>query len=184
MSSTDSNPRNTHLVLAAIGEDHPGIVEGLSRTVLDSGCSIEDSRMNVLGGAFAVIMLISGNWNTLSKLDSALSNLRRQQGLEIITQRTGLRQLSSPYLPYSVEVVSLDQPGIVHQLAGFFSARDINIQEMSTHAYNAPHTATPMFSVEMMVEIPANEHIASLREDFLDFCDELNLDGVIEPFKA
>jgi len=27
-------------------------------------------------------------------------------------------------------------------------------------------------------------HIAMLREEFLDFCDELNLDAVLEPIKG
>lgn len=184
MTDPDNRPRNTHLVISAIGEDRPGIVEGLSRTILESGSNIEDSRMSALGGTFAVVMLVSGNWNTLSKLDSTLAALGREQALDIITKRTGPRQPQARTLPYSVEVVALDQPGIVHQLAGFFSARGINIQEMTTDAYSAAHTATPMFTAQMVIGIPAEEHIASLREDFLDFCDELNLDGVIEPIKG
>jgi glycine cleavage system transcriptional repressor len=184
MTPKPSQNRSTHMVISAVGEDRPGLVESISRAVLESGCSIEDSRMTVLGGSFAIIMLASGNWSTLSRLDTALATLRRQAGLEIITQRTAPRRLPERSMPYGVDVVALDQPGIVHQLAGFFSARSINIQEMSTHAYNAAHTATPMFSAHLTVEIPASEHIATLRDDFLDFCDELNLDGVIEPIKG
>ena len=78
----------------------------------------------------------------------------------------------------------MDQPGIVHELAAFFSKREINIQDMATTTYNAAHTATPMFSVRMIVEVPAQQHIAALREEFLDICDELNLDGVLEPVKV
>lgn len=184
MTSRSNQNRSTHMVISAIGEDRPGLVEGISRTVLESGCSIEDSRMTVLGGSFAIIMLVAGNWNTLGRLESSLDALRGETALEIIAQRTGPRKLPERSMPYGVDVVSLDQPGIVHQLAGFFSARGINIQEMSTHAYNAAHTATPMFAAHLTVEIPASEHIATLRDDFLDFCDELNLDGVIEPVKG
>ena len=46
--------RNKQLVLSALGEDRPGIIDELSRCVLDSGCSILDSRMAVLGGDFAL----------------------------------------------------------------------------------------------------------------------------------
>jgi glycine cleavage system transcriptional repressor len=83
-----------------------------------------------------------------------------------------------------VDVVALDHAGIVHELANFFATRAINIQDMTTTAFSAAHTATPLFSVRMVVEVPAQQHIASLREEFLDLCDELNLDGVIEPAKA
>jgi glycine cleavage system transcriptional repressor len=54
---------------------------------------------------------------------------------------------------------------------------------MATTGYAAAHTGTPMFSVHMTVGIPADVHIASLREEFMDFCDSMNLDAVLEPLK-
>ena len=41
-----------------------------------------------------------------------------------------------------------------------------------------------MFSVHMLLDVPGEIQIASLREEFLDFCDQLNLDAVIEPMKS
>ena len=35
----------------------------------------------------------------------------------------------------------------------------------------------------MTVEVPADSHIATLREQFMEFCDHMNLDAVIEPVK-
>ena len=172
------------LVISAIGDDRPGIVKSLSQTILDNGCNIEDSRMSVLGGAFAVIMLVSGNWNTLAKLESTMQALGEELGLAITVRRTEPRQLARNQLPYTVDVISLDHPGIVNQLATFFARRGINIQDMSTSSYSAAHTATPMFAVRMTIEVPSGEHIATLREDFLELCDQLNLDGVIEPFNG
>ena len=92
--------------------------------------------------------------------------------------------LAGDVLPYAVEVVAVNQPGIVHHLASFFANRSINIEDMVTRSYSAPHTGTPMFSVNLAVGIPATTHIAMLREEFLDFCDELNLDAVMEPIKG
>ncbi len=172
-----------YLVISALGEDRPGIVQELSRVILDAGCNIEDSRMTVLGGEFAVILLVSGNWNNIAKLESALGGAERRLGLTIVSKRTEARRPAADLLPYSVDVVALDHPGIVHHLAEFFSSRDINIEELSTATYAAAHTGTPMFSVHMTVNVPANVHIASLREEFMDFCDELNLDAVLEPVK-
>ncbi len=172
------------LVISAIGDDRPGIVEPLSRIILENGCNIEDSRMSVLGGTFAVILLVSGNWNSLAKLEGALAALGRERDLVITSRRTEPRPASAQLLPYSVDVIALDHPGIVHELATFFSTRGINIQDLTTNTYSAAHTATPMFSVRIVVEIPAQQHIAALREEFLDLCDELNLDGVIEPIKT
>lgn len=172
------------LVISAMGADRPGIVERLSKVILENGCSVQDSRMSVLGGTFAVILLTSGNWSTLAKLETALKTLEREEELTVHTRRTEPRTIEQHVLPYSVDVVALDHPGIVHELAAFFSKRGINIQDLSTSAYSAAHTATPMFAARMIIEVPATLHIAALREEFLDLCDQFNLDGVIEPTKT
>ncbi len=172
------------LVITALGQDRPGIVNELSRTVVDSGCNIEDSRMTVLGGEFAVIMLVSGKWNELAKLENNLPALGRRLELLINTKRTEAPKVQGNVLPYAVEVVALDHPGIVHQLANFFARREINIRDLATASYAAAHTGTPMFSVHMTVDVPAGTHIATLREEFMDFCDQLNLDAIIEPVKG
>ena len=79
----------------------------------------------------------------------------------------------------------MDHPGIVNTLAGFFADRNINIEDMAaTSTYSAADTGTPMFAVHMTVGIPSDMHIAGLREEFMDYCDGLNLDAVLEPLKG
>lgn len=180
----DMTRQKTYLVISALGEDHPGIVNQLSKVILDQGCNIEDSRMTVLGGEFAAMLLVEGKWNTLAKIENALPEVERQLGMTIICKRTGERATGRNLLPYAIDVVSLDHPGIVNNLAGFFAERDINIEDLSTSTYAAAHTGTPMFAVHMTVGIPADIHIAALREDFMDYCDALNLDAVLEPLKG
>lgn len=176
--------QKTYLVISALGEDRPGIVNQLSKTVLEHGCNIEDSRMTVLGGEFAAMLLVEGKWNTLAKIENALPELERQLGMIIISKRTSERATLRNLLPYAVDVVSMDHPGIINNLAGFFADRKINIEDMATSSYAAAHTGTPMFSVHITVGIPADIHIAGLREEFMDYCDGLNLDAVLEPLKG
>ncbi|QGU32901.1 glycine cleavage system protein R [Thermochromatium tepidum] len=176
--------QKTYLVISALGEDHPGIVSQLSKVILDQGCNIEDSRMTVLGGEFAAMLLVEGKWNTLAKIENALPELERQLGMTILCKRTGERATGRNLLPYAVDVVAMDHPGIVNNLASFFAERAINIEDLSTSTYAAAHTGTPMFAVHMTVGIPADLHIAALREDFMDYCDALNLDAVLEPIKG
>jgi len=173
-----------HLVISAIGDDRPGTIDRLARAIVDHHCNIEDSRMSVLGGSFAQILLVAGKWNNLAKLESALTGLQDQLHLTITTRHTELRERRARVLSYTIDVVALDQPGIVSKLSAFFSARGINIHDMTTNAYKAPHTATAMFSLRMIIDVPSHLQLSQLREDFLDMCDEDNLDGVMEPLKS
>lgn len=177
--STDT--QNNYLVITATGEDKVGLVDRLSSKITESGCNIEESRMAVLGGQFALIMLLAGPWNALSKLEGQMEALGDQLGLTIVHKRTQKRERTKPAIPYSVEVVAMDHPGIVRNLAAFFSKNGINIEELQTDTYPAPHTGTPMFSVSMTVGVQADVHIPTLRGNFFDYCDDLNLDATFEP---
>ena len=180
----NANVQEEYLVVTASGEDKVGLVDRLSRRITESGCNIEESRMAVLGGQFALIMRLSGPWNALSKFEEQMGGLGESLGLTMICNRTRARKRLQPQVPYHVDVVAMDHPGIVHSLAEFFSKRGINIEELQTDTYPAPHTGTPMFSVAMMVGIPAATHIPDLRGDFVDYCDDLNLDATFEPARS
>jgi len=173
-----------HLVITALGTDRPGIVNSLAKSIADHECNIEDSRMTVLGGEFAMMLMVSGNWNTIAKLQDAMPTLEEQLGMTIICKQTTSRQQGQKILPYVAEVIAIDHQGIVKNLANFFSRRQINIEDLSTTTYAAAHTGTPMFSVHMEIGIPATQSISALREAFTDFCDDLNLDAVLEPMKS
>lgn len=175
---------STHLVLVLIGEDRPGLLEQVARCVMEAGCNLEDSRMSVLAGFCCISMSVSGNWKTLGKLESQLPRLESDTGLSVTARRGQREEAGTPAMAYSVDVVALDQPGIVHALAGFFTSRGVNVRDLHTRVFRAQQTGARMFAANMIVDIPADQHLASLRGDFLDFCDELNLDGVLDPIKA
>ena len=173
----------THLVITAVGRDRPGLVDELSRAIMDSGCNIGDSRMAVLGSEFAVIMAVSGHWNAIAKLESQTQKLESSLGLVVHCKRTEPRSGTANLIPYAVEVVSVDHPGIVHEVANFFARRGINVEDLYTSSYSAPHTGAPMFALHMTIGIPKDTAIASVRGDFMDFCDDLNLDAMLAPVK-
>lgn len=179
-----SKNNNQPLVISALGKDHPGIVSRITTPITECGCNIVDSRMTLLGGEFAILMLVEGPWNAIAKLEELLPGLQEKLELTIISRRTETESEQTNVMPYAVNVVSLDHPGIVNQLAGFFSSRGINIHDLSTDSYRAAHTGTQMFSASMTVHIPSDISIAQMREEFLDFCDELNLDAALEPVKG
>ncbi|MCP5160598.1 MAG: glycine cleavage system protein R [Hahellaceae bacterium] len=168
------------LVISAIGSDKPGIVNQLAKACAKNHCNIVDSRMTVLGGEFAVLMMASGSDENIKALEDTIPALSENLGLTTITKRTQPRQLK-PAISFTVTVVALDNPGIVHEIANFFSTQHINIDELETGTYAAPHTGTQMFSLNMAITVPPTVRIASLREEFLDFCDNLNLDATLDP---
>jgi len=160
-----------------------GVVHDLSKVILSCGGNIEESRMTTLGSEFAMLLLVSGNWATLNKLEQGLNKLGGED-LSVSIRQTDAKMPAGDRMPYAVDIVSLDQQGIVFNLAGFFASRDIEIADVATRSYAAAHTGSPMFTVQMAINVPSTVHIAQLREEFLEICDRLNLDAILEPVKV
>ena len=63
------------IVISAVGSDRTGVVQDLTKVILSCGGNIEESRMTTLGSEFAMLLLVSGNWATLNKLEQGLDKL-------------------------------------------------------------------------------------------------------------
>ena len=139
-----TNASKNYLVISALGQDRPGLVNELTRVILDSGCNIVDSRMSVLGGEFAIILLISGTWNAVAKLDSQHEGVEKRLEMTLTTKRTEPRVPRDNLLPYAVDVVSIDQPGIVHHLGAIlfdpqYQHRKSRHQQLLRRAHRHTH---------------------------------------------
>ncbi len=172
---------NKYLVISALGQDKPGIVKALSKTILDNNGNICDSRMSVLGDEFALVTMVSGSDKVITQIENVLNECQESMGLTIICKRTATRNVADKRLPYNLNVVALDNPGIVHDVTDFLLEKKVNVEELSTSTYPAAHTGTVMFALDLNVSLPTDINISNFKNEFLNFCDELNLDAAIEP---
>jgi len=171
------------LVITALGEDRPGLVGELSEALTSRKLNIEDSRMSVLGGEFAILMLVRGAKDALDDFISNITGLEDTLNMRLLVKATESREAAVAPVACAVEVVAIDHPGIVQDITRFFSSRNINIVEMDTNCYPAAHTGATMFALRMTIGVPAEQAISSLRDDFVSLCDDLNLDASLNVAK-
>jgi glycine cleavage system transcriptional repressor len=173
---------NKYLVLSGMGPDKPGIAKEISEAAFRAGCGIEDSRMALLGGEFAILILISGEERAVKALSDGLRELESRTGLTLSVRPT----TSQPAVrvekgvPYRISVVGMDRTGIVYRVTSLLIRHGINIDALETAARNAPVTGTPMFHMDLTAEVPAAVPVRRLREELAGLCDELNLDFSLE----
>ncbi|PPU12485.1 glycine cleavage system protein R [Xanthomonas arboricola] len=184
---TDSTPRpsptENHLLINAYTTHPESPLLPVTRRIADSGCNLVDARLATVGRDVSVTALATGSWDSVAKLEAMLTRLEREEGLKLVWYRTGPKQTQSNLLPYIVEVIAADKPGILFQLADFFDRQGITIENLQSTRYRAMQTGAEMFSAQVTIGVPANMHIAALRDDFLEFCDHLNLDAIMDPMK-
>jgi glycine cleavage system transcriptional repressor len=97
-----------HLILTAIGPDRVGLVEKISEFISLHGCNIEDSKMAVFCGEFAVIVLISGTGGGLVKLARDYREIETETGLSISIKTPSARKTGDFSLPYKLTASCMD----------------------------------------------------------------------------
>ena len=172
-----------YLLINALGKPDAALLEQFTKALKEGGGKIVESRMCVLGSELCVLMLLSGTWDSIAKIEDMLPRLEDKLSMSIRTKRTEPAKNTVNLMPYAIDVVSIDNTIIVHDIVNFFATNKISIQDMHANTYKAANTATPMMSLHITVNIPANISIASIRSDFMDFCDQRNVDAILEPFK-
>ncbi|MFC4728616.1 glycine cleavage system protein R [Coralloluteibacterium thermophilus] len=176
-------PQENHLLISAYATHPHSPLLSVTRRIADSGCNLADARLATVGRDVSVAALAVGSWDAVAKLEAMLARLEREEDFKLAWYRTGPKEPQSNLLPYIVEVVAADKPGILFQLADFFDRQGITIENLQSSRYRAMQTGADMFSAQVTIGIPSNMHIAALRDDFLEFCDHLNLDAIMDPMK-
>lgn len=172
--------RETVLVSAS-GRDQSGIVESVSGVVFDAGANLEDSRMAILGGEFALFMLVAGTGKQLDAVRAGLDSVAGELDLELQVKSVAAVQARPGVICYRLQAVALDHPGIVHKITGILRDRGVNVANLDTSLNQAPITGAPIFSLEMEVQVPADQAVNELREELQRVAGEDNVDVIFQP---
>ncbi len=134
-----------NLILIAVGPDKVGLIQKISEFIVNRGGNIEDSRMAVLAGEFAQILLVSGADRDLQKISEALPQLGKETGLTVWQKEPSGKKVPTPSLPYKLVASCMDHPGVVYRITSTLSQHEVNIESMETQTYPAPVTGYPCF---------------------------------------
>ena len=165
-----------NLILIAVGMDQVGLVEKISDFIQQHHCNIEDSKMAVLAGEFAFMVLVSGEPSNVHSLHENKNVLAKETGLDIYMREPGTRKKMQPSIPYRFTASCMDHPGVVHRLSTILSDLGINIESMETETYAAPDSGTPIFRMEAQLSIPPTVNISKLREQLQEIELQENID--------
>jgi glycine cleavage system transcriptional repressor len=166
----------TDIVLTLTGHDRVGIVEAVTKILVNQGGNIKSSRMARLGGEFAMLMLVSLPGQAPDNLEQDFAPLRGE-GYHIFLLRTADSRAEKfkGWLPYEIEVLGADHEGIIHEIAGHLSRQGINIETMDTGTVSAPMSGTPLFSMKAIVLAPPQLPFQKWSESLDEIGDRLNV---------
>ena len=169
-----------YVVLTAVGSDRTGLVDELSILVGEAGANIEDSRMAILGGEFAVIMLLSVSADAIDRTRQIGPQVERELGLSCL-----LKETSPPTRPPSTCFIASTSPAWTGRASCTPSPESSptatsTFASLESRLTHAPFSATPMFVLEAELQVPSKTVLSELRHDLAATCEEENLDFRLE----
>jgi glycine cleavage system transcriptional repressor len=173
-----------YFILSTIGKDRPGIVADVSEVIYECGGNIEDSSMSLLRNHFTLLLLFSTEREEVNqKLSSALKRLESEKNLTVfyspITFEEAYPKVKEQTDPFRITTSGIDHAGIVFKVCRLLADRGINIVDMETHRVFSAESGTPLFDMDIDVEVPRSISEQGLREGLHQLANELMIDLVL-----
>jgi glycine cleavage system transcriptional repressor len=170
-----------YAVMTAVGPDRPGIVKEISSVIHGAGANLEDSRMAILAGEFALVVLLSGPAEAVDQVRDRVPDVERKLDFSITIKETAPRAVEAAKAAYTLEVTGVDQPGIVNSVSEILVGHEINVLSLETRLDNAAFTGTQIFTLQAQLEVPGAPAPQGLHEKLEEVCELLQLSYTLEP---
>lgn len=167
----------THLVLTAIGDDRPGLVEELATAISAHGGNWLEASMAQLAGKFAGIVNVAVPTDKVEALKTALAQLK---GLKVSAE-TASTEKSAPHLQtigrhLTLTLVGHDRIGIVREVAQVLARHAVNVEELATYTSSAPMSAEVLFHAEAELCAAPDFDARALKLELEKLSDDLMVD--------
>ncbi len=174
-----------HLVITAVGTDRPGVCNQVVHLVTQSGCNIVDSRIALFGNEFTLIMLLSGNNASVTRVETTLPLLGQEHSLITIMKRTSTHAPLDTSYTLEVFIESDDKPGLTEHFTQFFAQKEIGLSSLSaqTIAKEKVDRESNQFHIAITASVDSECNLMQLQEEFDELCQQLSVQGSLNFIK-
>ncbi|PXF42045.1 Glycine cleavage system transcriptional repressor [Gracilariopsis chorda] len=157
VSDASPDPRPHHAVVSIAGQDRTGIVNTFTNAVQHYKANIEESKMAILGGDFAMIVYVSmENPQDAGALEAMLND--KLPGFSITLRTTTAPAEEHPEQPmWTISVEAPDQPGIANAVSQALATHGGHVHEMETETNTAPFAGYALFVLNGRVSMADSE---------------------------
>lgn len=137
-------------MVAAIGDDRPGVIAALTGVLVEQGCNLSDAQMAVLQGNASMMLVVDcppslGPEELQSSLEEGINPLGHDVWVRSLPDRPGP---GGPEDLWLVSVHGADRPGVVFEVSQILAESGINVVDLKSRS------AGPLASLTMEVDVP------------------------------
>jgi glycine cleavage system transcriptional repressor len=169
-----------HVAVTAVGADRPGIASAVAKILFEHGGNIEDSRMAILGGHFAMMLIVDLPADPApAALELALGPVAA--ALDLIVAVRPVDEASAEGAggtTYVVTVYGADKPGIVYRVTETLASHRVNVTDLATRVVPGDQ---PVYVMILEATVPAAADAAIVEADLKALSAELSVDVSFHP---
>lgn len=124
-----------HFALTIVGRDRPGIVSQVTEILFKQGCNLADSSCSILGGQFAMILILGHpeftDRESFGDAFKPLEDADLSVALRVLKPGGEVRSNIEGDL-CMISVYGSDKPGIVYRVANVLGEKQVNITDLNT----------------------------------------------------
>lgn len=167
--------------ITAIGVDRPGIVAAVAGALTNVGGNVEDSAMTILGGQFAILLLVATDVPR-DELTQQLAQATVELGLTVHVNEVGPsdpagRTASAP--THVLSVYGADRPGILAGVTRTLADAEANVTDLETRLLSPGEDPVYAMVIELVVA-DAERTAAAVAAT----CEELGVDHTLRSLDA
>lgn len=164
---------NQRLILTAIGDDRPGLVEELASAISAHGGNWLEASMSQLSGKFAGIVEIEVPADRSDALKAALAALK---GLKVSAEDAAPQKSAPVGRRLTLSLVGHDRIGIVKEVSQVLARHQVNVEELTTRTSSAPMSAEILFHCEAKLTAAPDFDVRELKAALEKLSDDLMVD--------
>ncbi|NMH67057.1 glycine cleavage system protein R [Shewanella salipaludis] len=168
-----------YMVVTAMGVDRPGLVSKLARLASDCDCDIVDSRMALFGNEFTLIMMLSGSWAAITKIESTLPSLSVELELMTVMKRTSKHTPQNYISRIEVDFNGKDQRGTMKRITQFLADRSLDLAAVRSYSEEVS-ADTQIQHVYLSINIPEKVELEKLEQSIHQLAQDMSLDCSIK----
>ena len=164
------------IIFTLVGQDKPGLISDLAKTVYDMGGNWLGSNFSHMAGHFAGFVQIDV---PLEKHQMLIERLSQHPDLKIhllpgITDHSGEQQ------SVQIDITGNDKTGIVQEITQILSQFNLNIVKFDSCLESAPNWGGALFKAKVTFTVAADFDLETLQESLESVANDLMVDIEIQ----
>lgn len=149
------------LAVTVVGNDRPGIVAAVAKSLYEAGCNLDDATSTILHGHFSMVLIVrAAAGASADEIESKLQG--DASALDLVVTVRPVEDVDTPVSPptHVVSVYGADRPGIVFRVAEALADGGANITDLTSRVIGDEQA--PVYALMLEVAVPEDAMLEAM----------------------